>query len=143
MPYFLDGNNLIGLARKKARPGEDDRQALIAELTSRLRSTRATVRLFFDGEGRAGSFGSLSVSGASGSADEAILREIGKTNDPRQIIVVTADRELSRRVRDAGGKTMAPADFWKRIAAPASGVTDAKVDVDEWLDYFADPKNRG
>ena len=144
MPYFLDGNNLIGLARRKARPGDDDRQALIAELSARLRSTRATVRLFFDGEGRGASYGSLTVSGAGGSADEAILRDLSKTSDPGQVIVVTADRELSRRVRDAGAKTMAPPDFWKRMAPSENpGGKETRVDVDEWLDYFADPKNRG
>ena len=143
MPYFLDGNNLIGLARKKPRPGDDDRQALVAELSSRLRSRRATVRLFFDGEGRAASYGSLTVSGAGGSADEAILRELGKSSDPGQVIVVTADRELGRRVRDAGAKTMAPSDFWKTMApSEVVGAKDTRVDVDEWLDYFADPKNR-
>jgi len=144
MPYFLDGNNLIGLARKSSRPGEDDRAALLSELSARLRSTRATVRVFFDGEGRAASYGSLTVSGVGGSADEAIVRELGKTSDPRQVIVVTADRELGRRVRDAGAKTMAPPDFWKRMApSETAGGKETKVDVDEWLDYFADPKNRG
>jgi predicted RNA-binding protein with PIN domain len=144
MPYFLDGNNLIGLARRSSRPGEDDRAALLSELSARLRSTRATVRVFFDGEGRAASYGSLTVSGAGGSADDAIVRDLSKTSDPGQVIVVTADRELGRRVRDAGGKTMAPQDFWKRMAPPENtGAKETRVDVDEWLDYFADPKNRG
>lgn len=144
MPYFLDGNNLIGIARRKARPEDDDRQALIAELSSRLRATRRTARVFFDGEGRAASYGSLTVSGAGGSADEAILRELGRTADPRQVIVVTADRELGRRVRDAGGKTMSPDDFWKRMApSESTGSRETRVDVEEWLDYFSDPKNRG
>ena len=31
MPYFLDGNNLIGRARRTARPTEADRAALVAE----------------------------------------------------------------------------------------------------------------
>jgi hypothetical protein len=143
MPYYLDGNNLIGLARRTARPGEDDRHALLSELSGRLRSTRATVRVFFDGEGRAASFGSLSVSGTGGSADEAILRELGRASDSRQVTVVTADRELARRAREAGAKTMSPGDFWKTMAPPADARTETKVDVDEWLDYFADPRNRG
>ena len=145
MPYFLDGNNLIGFARRKARPEEDDRAALLAELSARLRSTRSTVKVFFDGEGRAASLGSLTVSGASGSADEAIVREVGKARDPRQITVVTADRELARRSRDLGARTMAPAEFWGRFgeSAPPEPGKPGKVDVDEWLDYFADPKNRG
>ncbi|MDQ6894790.1 MAG: NYN domain-containing protein [Acidobacteriota bacterium] len=144
MPYYLDGNNLIGLARRTARPGEDDRAALLSEIAARLRGNRSSIRVFFDGEGRAASFGSLTVSGTGGSADEAIVREIGKAADPRQITVVTADRELARRTRDFGAKTMAPADFWSRFGGSAAPERSkpAQVDVDEWLDYFADPKNR-
>ena len=145
MPYFLDGNNLIGLARKKTRPDETDRTALLAEVSARLRSNRSTVRVFFDGAGRAASLGSLTVSGSGGSADDAILREIGKSADPRQITVVTADRELARRSRDLGARTMSPPDFWSRFgeSSPPEPGKPGKVDVDEWLDYFADPKNRG
>jgi len=145
MPYYLDGNNLIARARRTARPGEDDRAALLSGLAARLRGNRSSVRVFFDGEGRAASLGPLTVSGTGGSADEAIVREIGKSADPRQITVVTGDRELARRSRDLGAKTMAPGDFWSRFgdsAAPEQG-KPGKVDVDEWLDYFADPKNRG
>jgi predicted RNA-binding protein with PIN domain len=144
VPYFLDGNNLIGIARKTSRPGEDDRSALLSELASRLRSNRSSVRVFFDGEGRPAAFGSLTVSGAGGSADESILRELAKTRDPRQVTVVTADRHLAQRVRDAGGKTIHPSDFWKTLA-PTPEAPDrpaGKIDVDEWLDYFSDPKNR-
>jgi YacP-like NYN domain len=146
MPYYLDGNNLIGLARRTARPGEDDRAALLSELAARLRGNRSSLRVFFDGEGRAASLGSLTVSGTGGSADEAIVREIGKAADPRQITVVTGDRDLARRSRDLGAKTMTPADFWKTFAPVGiAGPTkpESRVDVDEWLDYFADPKNRG
>lgn len=146
MPYYLDGNNLIGIARRTARPGEDDRAALLSELSARLRGNRSSVRVFFDGEGRAAALGALTVSGAGGSADEAILREIGKASDPRQITVVTADRDLARRSRDLGAKAMAPAEFWTNFAPSSkadAGKAEPRVDVDEWLDYFADPKNRG
>src|SRR5207247_6718517 len=51
MPYFLDGNNLIGRERGSALPSEEDRQALVAELAGRLRRTKATAALFFDGPG--------------------------------------------------------------------------------------------
>lgn len=145
MPYFLDGNNLIGIARKTKRPGEDDRSALLSELAARLRSNRSSVRVFFDGEGRAAAFGSLTVSGTGGSADESILRELARVGDPRQVTVVTADRDLAQRVRHAGGKTMHPSDFWNTLARTPEAPdrqSAGKVDVDEWLDYFSDPKNR-
>src|SRR5471030_3237291 len=118
MPYFLDGNNLIGLERKTARPDSADRDALVAELAERLRSTRSSVRLFFDGPaGRPATLGKLTVTDAGGSADDAILREIRAASDPGQVTVVTADRELSRRARDAGARTMAPSDFWAHFGA--------------------------
>ncbi len=149
MPYFLDGNNLIGLARRTSRPEESDRTALVAELADRLRSTRSTVRLFFDGPaGRPSALGRLTVNDAGGSADEAILRHIRAAADPGQVTVVTADRELSRRARDAGARSMSPPDFWARFGSaekrPAGKETEnrTKVDVDDWMSYFADPKNR-
>jgi predicted RNA-binding protein with PIN domain len=148
VPYFLDGNNLIGLARKKSRPGEDDRRALVSELSDRLRQTRSSVRLFFDGPaGRTTSLGRLTVIDAGGSADETIVREVRGTADAGQVTVVTADRELARRVRDVGAKTMSPDIFWSRFAkgaaeAPPGPGGNDRVDVDEWLDYFSDPANR-
>lgn len=147
MPYFLDGNNLIGHARGSARPSEEDRQSLIVEVSDRLRATRAKAVLFFDGSGdRPSSLGNLSIrySGTAG-ADEAILREIGSFRAPREIIVVTADRDLSRRSRDAGASAIAPQEFWNRFGKrPASqGRGDAaKVDVEDWMRYFADERNR-
>jgi hypothetical protein len=147
LPYYLDGNNLIGLARRAARPAEGDRHALIQELADRLRATRSSVRLFFDGPGRATtSLGPLTVRQAGGSADEAILGEVLAARDPGQITVVTADRELSRRSQEAGARTLTPAQFWARFGTggTAPSKPDAtRVDVDEWIDYFSDPENRG
>lgn len=147
MPYYLDGNNLIGLALRAARPAEGDRQALVQELADRLRVTRSSVRLFFDGPGRATtSLGRLTVREAGGSADEAILREVSTARDPGQITVVTADRELCRRSQEAGARTQTPAQFWARFGTggTAPSKPDAtRVDVDEWIDYFSDPDNRG
>jgi predicted RNA-binding protein with PIN domain len=147
MPYFLDGNNLIGRARGSSRPTEDDRQALVSEVSERLRQTRARAVLFFDGPGeKATSLGSLSIheAGPSG-ADEAIVREIGRTRAPGEITVVTEDRDLTRRVRAAGAKTLSPDEFWSRFGAghQAQGRDDAaRVDVEDWLKYFEDERNR-
>jgi hypothetical protein len=85
VPYLLDGNNLIGLVRRTARPTEEDRQALVAELAERLRATRARAILFFDGPAgaRGSSLGRLSVRQASGgSADDAILAEVRQAASP-------------------------------------------------------------
>jgi predicted RNA-binding protein with PIN domain len=120
MPYFLDGNNLIGHALGASRPSEENRQSLVSEVADRLRRTRATAVLFFDGPGnKRTSLGSLSIRECGGEgADDAILREIGRSAAPREIVVVTADRELGRRVRDGGAKTLSS----RGLLEPVRGV---------------------
>lgn len=147
MPYFLDGNNLIGLVRRVARPSEEDRQALIAEVSNRLRATRARAVLFFDGPGeKRTTLGSLSIrEAAARGADDAIVQEIGRSRAPQEIVVVTADRDLVRRVRDAGAATLSPDEFWNRFGVSGRSErqeTPARVDVEDWLKYFEDETNR-
>lgn len=146
MPYILDGDNLVGTTLRR-RGEAPDRDALVAEISDRLRKTRAKVILFFDGAGKALSLGDLSVRFAgTTSADDAILREISRASRPRETIVVTADRDLARRTRDAGATAISPPDFWKRFGA-AEGVSPRRpseepVDVDDWLEWFSDEANR-
>jgi hypothetical protein len=146
MPYFLDGNNLIGRARNTFRPGEEDRQALVAELSDRLRRTKATAVLFFDGPGgRTTHLGKLSIVEAGGrSADDRILAKIGSSGSPAEIVVVTADRGLASKARDLGAATLSPEEFWGRFGTSdrASSREDpAKVDVEEWMRYFEEEGN--
>ncbi|MEO8349917.1 MAG: NYN domain-containing protein, partial [Acidobacteriota bacterium] len=143
-----DGNNLIGQARR-GRASEEDRSALIRELSDRLRRTHARVLVFFDGTGESVSLGSLSFrfSGAR-TADDAIVRELARSRAPREEVVVTADRDLARRARDAGARALTPAEFWSRFGSeeratkPASS-NEPRVDVEEWTRFFEDEKNRG
>lgn len=108
---------------------------------------RSSVTVFYDGPpGRTRSLGSLTIRQPGGSADDAMLREIGKARDPGQITVVTADRGLARRSQDAGAKSLTPTDFWDRFGkgfnVRGAASTDPKVNVDEWLDYFSNPDNK-
>jgi hypothetical protein len=141
VPYLLDGDNVMGSARGR-RGTARDREALVREISDRLRRTRARVVLFFDGAGMGVSLGNLSVRFAgSVSGDEAIVREVGRTSPSREAIVVTADRELARRVRDAGGTAIAPQAFWSRFgkaAARTAGREEKTVDVDEWMNWFSE-----
>jgi hypothetical protein len=153
MPYLLDGNNLIGHVRRTARPGEEDRRALVAELAERLRATRARAVLFFDGPGggRGSTLGPLTIREAapgSGGADEAILEEVARAKAPGECIVVTADRGLAARVRDAGGRVCWPEDFFARFGrgagrAAGRGPGPDRVDVEDWIGWFRDERNRG
>jgi hypothetical protein len=123
---------------------------LIAEIAGRLRQTRARATIFFDGPvgQRPTSLGNLAVRVASGcSADDAIVRELERSRAPGETIVVTADRGLASRVRDAGGKLCTPDEFFSRFgrgqrSEPKGPEVTGKVDVDDWLRYFGDEKNR-
>ena len=146
MPYLVDGNNLIG-AERGGRASREDQAALVREISDRLRTTRARVVLFFDGAGDPVSLGSLSVRFAGATtADDAILREVGRSSRPQEMTVVTADRELARRSRDAGGRATPPSEFWKRFGAPAHPSQhpggETLVNVDDWLEWFSDGRNR-
>ncbi|MFN2632444.1 MAG: hypothetical protein ABR610_03420 [Thermoanaerobaculia bacterium] len=149
MPYLLDGNNLIASERRARTPGEDDRSAFEIELAERLRGTRSSVRVFYDGPPeQTRTLGSLTIRRPGGSADEAILREISAAADARGMTVVTADRDLARRCRDAGAKTLDPGRFWDRFGkGDTAGRTgpeksEVRVDVEEWMKYFSDPENK-
>ncbi len=124
MPYLLDGNNLIGRVRRTARPSAEDRAALVAEIAGRLRQTRAKATIFFDGPAgeRTSSLGSLSVRVPSGgSADDAIVREIERAAAPGEAVVVTADRGLASRCRDAGAKICSPERFLRALRCGRAG----------------------
>ncbi|MGH9316742.1 MAG: NYN domain-containing protein [Thermoanaerobaculia bacterium] len=145
MPYFLDGNNLIGHARGISRPSEEDRRALVGEIAARLRRTRARAVLFFDGSiDKASWLGNLEIREVGTSADDAIVAGVERARNSREILVVTADRALARRVREAGGRTLAPQEFWQSFGTKGErpGAEPAKVDVDEWIRYFEDEGNR-
>jgi hypothetical protein len=61
------------------------------------------------------------------------------------MIVVTGDRELLRRVREAGGRTCAPGEFFARFGMGGPAEPDGaagNVDVDAWMRYFQDERNR-
>jgi predicted RNA-binding protein with PIN domain len=146
VPYLVDGNNVIG-AERGGPASDDGRAALVREIADRLRSTRARVVLFFDGSGDSLSLGSLSVRYAGATtADEAIVREVGRSARPQEMIVVTADRELARRTRDAGGRATSPPEFWKRFGTPERSsprpAGETRVDVDDWLKWLSDDRNR-
>jgi len=48
------------------------------------------------------------------SADVWLLAQVRSAEDPGQVVVVTADRRLSARVRQRGASVVAPIDFLRR-----------------------------
>jgi len=115
--YLIDASNLGG-ALGGAR-GARDAQAVIAFL-SPWAQRRGRVVVVFDGPERpeiARRYGPLEVrwSGAR-PADDLIVAILGR--EPGRWTVVTSDRELARRCRDAGAKAEPATALAQRIAAP-------------------------
>jgi hypothetical protein len=73
---------------------------------------------------------------------------VSRAPRPGEATVVTADRGLSRRARDAGAKVVTPEEFWKRFgsgeAAKGQGrPLDTRVDVEDWERWFSDQEKGG
>ena len=144
MPYWFDGNNLIGQSAAAARKDPKTRRAFLSLLGdfSKTRGGRFTV--FFDGDDPGSGMPPKGVKVrycAPYSTDDAILRQAGGTRTPMEIILVTNDQGLAARCRDAGVRIMGWGQFVSRMtpkgrAMQASTSKDEKVNIDEWSRYF-------
>ncbi len=144
VPYWFDGNNLIGQSAATARADRRARRAFLDKLSSYHRSGGGRFLVYFDGDdpGRSASPAGVAVRySAPASADEAILRRLREIQYPSEVIVVTNDRELMGRCRDAGASALDWREFSSKMESRFSrrkpGKTpQEKVDVEEWLRYF-------
>jgi predicted RNA-binding protein with PIN domain len=149
MPYVVDGNNLIGRLAGRACPAEEDRRRLVGELAGRLRRSKARVTLVFDGGSSSGSaresLGALEVRyGGARSADSVIVEIVEGARSPKDWHVVTDDRALASRVREAGARSMPALEFWDRFAASADGGRESGSAgrEEDWIGFFSDERNR-
>ncbi len=52
------------------------------------------------------------------SADDWIVRQVRHASQPSDLVVVSADRQLTERCRHAGARVVSPRDFMARCPAP-------------------------
>ncbi len=119
MPYWFDGNNLIGLTAQRARTERETRKQFLAYLSSCAKMRGGRFLVYFDGDDpdRAVPPAGVRVRySAPLSTDDAIIRDLAGCRAPAEVIVVTNDRSLASRSRDAGAKTL----DWREFAAKAS-----------------------
>ncbi len=145
MPYWLDGNNLIGQTAARAREDPATRRAFLAALGEFARSRGGRFVVFFDGDDHDRLPAPVGVQvrySAPRSTDDAILQRLGEVRTPSEIVVVTNDRSLGADCRAAGAKTMDWTTFestmrLKGRARPSTRDTkEEKVNLDEWARYF-------
>jgi predicted RNA-binding protein with PIN domain len=144
MPYWFDGNNLIGQSAAAAKVNPGIRRAFLSTLSSyhALRGGKFTI--YFDGDDPGGSPSPPGVGirfSAPLSTDEAILRRLKEIQHPAEVIVVTNDRELMSRCRNAGAATIGWSEFESKMKTGSSRgrrKTEPQdpIDVEDWIRYF-------
>ena len=125
---IIDGYNVIFRLARAAVSRPDQMRQCRAELEEALetlgRREDLRPRLFYDGEHGvrrtadpvAHSHVQVSYVEPPAEADDAIVQMAGQlTRAGRRVIVVTADRELARRVRDVGGRVQGVDEFRARL----------------------------
>ena len=152
MPYWFDGNNLIGQSAAAAAADPRPRREFLAALAAYRRAGGGRLLAFFDGDDPWWSSLPPGVAvryAAPESADEAIVRRLRETTRPAEITVVTNDLELGARCRRAGASILDWAAFAAkmRFHPPRPGRTrersEEAVDVEEWMRWFGlDGKER-
>jgi len=109
MPYWFDGNNLIGLSAADARADRPSRAAFMSALSVWRATGGGRFLIWFDGDDPADMQPPSGVAvrfSAPESADAAICRRLREIERPWEVIVVTNDRELSSRCRNIGAKVL-------------------------------------
>ena len=144
MPYWFDGNNLIGQSAADAKANPRPRRAFLSCLMIYHRSGGGKFLVCFDGDDpdRSASPPGIAIRySAPVSTDEAILQRLRGTKSPSEVIVVTNDRELAARCRNEGAAVLTWPEFTTKMqsrrvphAEPAD--REEHVDVDEWMRYF-------
>jgi predicted RNA-binding protein with PIN domain len=145
MPYWFDGNNLIGQSAATAKADMQTRREFLSTLSSYHKSGGGKFLVYFDGDDPCRTSMPPGVAvrySAPESADAAILRRLKEIQHPSEFIVVTNDRELIARCRNAGASALDWRQFISKmqsrptLQSPKTKDLPERVDVDDWMRYF-------
>lgn len=150
MPYWFDGNNLIGQSVASAQADKNTRRAFLYSLSRYRKSGEGRFLVYFDGDDSLRSAMPPGIAirySAPLSADEAIIGRLREIRRPSEVIVVSNDRELMNRCRNAGAKTMNWPQFISKMQSRCTSpqaTDDLKepVDVEDWMKYFGLDKSK-
>lgn len=145
MPYWFDGNSLVGQPSALLRADRETRRAFLANLSLRTVARGGRFTVFFDGDDPDRSMPPKGIQvrySAPRSADEAILHNLSGTRRPAEIIVVSNDHGLLSQCRAVGAQGMTWPEFENatRRRQPAHRGSIAKkeeeVKIEEWARFF-------
>ncbi len=144
MPYWFDGNSLVGKSSAALRTDRKTLRAFLNHLGDHVKMRGGRYIVFFDGEDPSGAMPPRGVRvrfSAPRSADDAILDGLEHARTPGEIIVVSNDRSLLSRCRAAGSRIMSWQEFNRCAPIPTDaarelGSKEETVEVEEWARYF-------
>jgi predicted RNA-binding protein with PIN domain len=157
MFLLIDGHNLIGQMPSLRMDDPDDEAKLVALLrVYRVREQRRAKRppsitVVFDGGLPGGHSPELSGGGvdvifafAGRNADSILCERIRGARDPRQLMVVSSDREIIAAAKVKRVRVMRAEVFAARIkepsetSEPAQEKTLSPEEIEEWLHIFGE-----
>jgi predicted RNA-binding protein with PIN domain len=144
MPYWFDGNNLIGQSAAESRIRPQVQHKFLSALSVYRKAGGGRFFVYFDGDDKDRTMPPAGIKvrySAPLSADKAIVRRLGEIRHPEEVIVVTNDRQLQHHCRNSGAKVLDWPQFIlkmrsRKIRTDREKESDQSVDVDEWLKYF-------
>ncbi|MDD3471847.1 MAG: NYN domain-containing protein [Syntrophaceae bacterium] len=154
MPYLVDGNNVIGGFGVLDPDQHKSRKKLIDQLATFVKVTRQKVRVVFDGaqdpefpEGTKVKSVQIFYAKSGSDADQRIKDIVKKSSSPRDIVVVSSDRDLAAFVCARGAKVIGSRYFRNELrkAQELLRISEKtnqsqKIDVDYWMNYFLDKR---
>jgi predicted RNA-binding protein with PIN domain len=120
--WLVDGFNVVQVALLSGRDREawwraSRRDELLTQAT-RLAASGAQVEVVFDGAQPASAHAGPGARQVfAESADAWLVARVRAAADPQRVAVVTADRQLARRVRHHGARVIGPGEFLRRCRA--------------------------
>ncbi len=162
MRLLIDGHNLIGKLPDLSLADPDDERKLVRRLQIFAGRSRHRITVVFDpglhegSSSRESSSGVTTVyAGRGQTADGVIVGRVAQARNPRELTVITSDRELAAKVQVEGARVISSEEFIRTMLAPApAGSPDEAEDreraelhlsdkeVDAWMEEFAHAKRR-
>ena len=156
MRFLIDGHNLIGKLPDLSLADPEDERKLVGRLHAYFQRVGKPVTVVFDpGAGytsaRGQPFPDVKVIYANrdSTADQVIVRMVRTERKPREVTVVTSDRQIIGQVRAEGAQVMSSEQFAREMEPPANdrGIDAneeeeranpriSKDEVSAWLDEF-------
>jgi predicted RNA-binding protein with PIN domain len=131
--YIIDGNNLIGkvssLKKLQLRDKQSSREKLALMIERIFTKKNTKVSLHFDGypkeeikiqKGKV-------IYSKNITADEMIKREIEKSKNPKNLVVVTSDSNLKEFARKCSTTVISSEEFIKQSSASSSAEEENRI----------------